>query len=95
MRANDGQWLDLWLPQGPEVRMKAQTIIGVVLIVVGVLALALGSISYTKEETVLDIGPIEATAKTRESIPLPPLLGGLALAGGVALVFMGRKRGAV
>ena len=75
--------------------MKAQTIVGIVLIVVGVLALALGSISYTKEETVLDIGPLEATARTRESIPLPPLLGGLALAGGVALVFMGRKKGAV
>jgi hypothetical protein len=75
--------------------MKGQTIAGLVLIVVGVLALALGSISYTKEETVLDIGPLEATARTRESIPLPPLLGGLALAGGVALVFMGRKKGSV
>jgi hypothetical protein len=79
----------------PEVGMKGQTIAGLVLIVVGVLALALGSISYTKEETVLDIGPLEATARTRESIPLPPLLGGLALAGGVALVFMGRKKGSV
>jgi hypothetical protein len=57
-----------------------------------VIALAYGGISYTKEEKVLDIGPIEATAKTRETIPLPPLLGGLALAGGVALMIAGSRK---
>ncbi len=56
------------------------------------IALAYGGISYTKEEKVLDIGPIEATAKTRETIPLPPLLGGLALAGGVALMIAGSRK---
>ena len=67
-------------------------IIGVLLIVVGLVSLALGGISYTKREKVLDIGPIEATAETRETIPLPPLLGGLALAGGVALLIYGSKK---
>ena len=58
----------------------------------GVIALAYGGISYTREEKVLDIGPFEATAKTRETIPLPPLLGGLALAGGVVLLIAGSRR---
>ncbi len=67
-------------------------IMGIILIVLGVIALAYGGISYTKEEKVLDIGPIEATAKTRETIPLPPVLGGLALAGGVALMIAGSRK---
>lgn len=65
----------------------------IVLIVIGVIALAYGGISYTREEKVLDIGPIEATAKTRETLPLPPLLGVAAIAGGVVmLIAAGRKR---
>lgn len=67
-------------------------IAGVILIVVGVIALAMGGISYTKRETIVDIGPVEATAERRETIPLPPILGGLALAGGVALLVLGSKR---
>jgi hypothetical protein len=67
-------------------------IVGIILIVVGIVALAYGGISYTKREKVLDIGPIQATAETRETIPLPPLLGGLALAGGVVLLIVGSRR---
>jgi hypothetical protein len=67
-------------------------IVGIILIIVGIVALAYGGISYTKREKVLDIGPIEATAETRETIPLPPLLGGLALAGGVVLLIVGSRR---
>jgi len=64
----------------------------IALIVLGVIALAYGGISYTREKKVIDLGPIEATAKTRETIPLPPVLGIAAIAGGVALlVFAGRK----
>jgi hypothetical protein len=65
---------------------------GVVLIVIGVIALAYGGISYTKREKVLDIGPLQATTETRKTIPLPPLLGGLALAGGVVLLIAGSRR---
>lgn len=65
----------------------------IVLIVVGVIALAYGGISYTREKKVVDLGPIEATTKTRETIPLPPVLGIAAIAGGVVLlVVSGRKR---
>jgi hypothetical protein len=65
----------------------------IALIVLGVVALLYGGISYTRNKKVIDIGPIEATAKTRETIPLPPLLGVAAIAGGVVLlVVSGRKR---
>lgn len=68
-------------------------IAAIVLIVVGVIALAYGGISYTREKKVLDIGPIEATTKTRETIPLPPVLGVAAIAGGIVLlVVSARKR---
>lgn len=67
-------------------------IVGLILIVLGVVALAYGGISYTRREKVLDVGPIEATAETRETIPLPPLLGALSLVGGVALMIAGSRR---
>jgi len=68
-------------------------IAAIVLIVLGVIALAYGGISYTREKKVIDLGPIEATAKTRETIPLPPLLGVAAIAGGVVMLLAaGRKR---
>jgi uncharacterized membrane protein YidH (DUF202 family) len=67
-------------------------LVGIVLIVIGVIALAYGGISYTRREKVLDIGPIEATAERRETIPLPPVLGGLALAGGVVLLIAGSRK---
>ena len=68
-------------------------IAGIVLIVVGVIALAYGGISYTREKKVLDIGPLEATTKERKTIPLPPVVGIAAIAGGVAILMVsGRKR---
>ena len=67
-------------------------LIGVLLIVLGIVALVMGGIRYTTREKVLDIGPIEATAEKHKTIPLPPLLGGLALAGGVALLIAGSKK---
>ena len=72
--------------------MKASAIVGIVLIVLGVIALAYGGISYTREETILDLGPLEARAETRETIPLPPLLGALALVGGVVLLIKAPRR---
>lgn len=72
--------------------MKMATVVGIVLIVLGVIGLALGGITYTTREKVVDIGPIEATAEKRERIPLPPIAGGLALAAGVVLVIAGNRR---
>jgi hypothetical protein len=76
------------------VRTEADVrIVAVVLIVLGIVALLYGGITYTKREKVLDIGPIEATTRTRETIPLPPVFGALAIVGGIALfVVAGRKR---
>ncbi len=67
-------------------------IAGVILIVIGVIALAAGGFSYTSREKVLDIGPIEATAEQKKTVPFSPLLGGLALAGGVVLLIAGSKK---
>ena len=72
--------------------MKPAVIVGILLIVIGVIGLAYGGISYTKQTTVVDIGPIKATADSRETIPVPPILGGLALVGGIVLIVTGAKK---
>jgi hypothetical protein len=74
------------------MNMKAPTLVGILLIVLAVIAFSYQGITYTKREKVLDIGPLQATAEKKETIPLPPILGAIALAGGVALVFIGSKR---
>ena len=66
-------------------------LIGVVLIVFGVVALALGGIRYTTREKVLDIGPIKATSEKHHEIPLSPIVGLAAVAGGVVLVVFGTR----
>ena len=58
-------------------------IIGIVLIAIGLVSLAYQGITYTSRETVLDLGPIKTAADTQKTIPAPPILGGLVLAGGV------------
>lgn len=67
-------------------------IIGALLIVIGLVALATGGFNYTRREKVLDIGPLEATAEKRERIPLPPLLGGAALVGGIVLLIASSRK---
>jgi hypothetical protein len=65
----------------------------VILIILGALALAYQGFSYTTEEKIVDIGPIEATAEEEESVSIPPILGGVALVGGVVLVLYSAKKG--
>jgi uncharacterized membrane protein len=72
--------------------MKPITIIGVVLIVLGVVALAYQGITYTTNEKVVDLGPLKVEAQREKTIPLPPVLGGLALVGGIVLVIVGARR---
>ena len=72
--------------------MKSSMLFGIVLIVLAVLAFSYQGITYTKREKVLDIGPIEATREKRESIPIPPLVAGAALIGGIAVILVGNKR---
>ena len=71
--------------------MKATTLVGILLIILGVVGLSYPRISYTTREKVVDLGPIEATKETKKSIPLPPVLGGLSLAGGVILLVAAGK----
>ena len=71
--------------------MKATTLVGVLLIILGIVGLAYPRISYTTREKVVDLGPIEATKETKKSIPLPPILGGLSLAGGIVLLVAAGK----
>lgn len=62
------------------------------MIVLGALALAYQGFDYTHQEKVLDVGPIHATAEEQKHVSIPPVLGGLVLAGGIALVILGAKR---
>lgn len=64
----------------------------IVLIVAGVLALAYGGFSYTREKKVIDLGSIQATAKTRETVPIPPLIGGAAIAAGIVMLVMSSRK---
>ncbi|HVN78915.1 MAG TPA: DUF3185 domain-containing protein [Terriglobia bacterium] len=73
--------------------MKSLTLIGLLLIVLGVGMLAYQGFSYTKREKVLDIGPIQATKETHKTFPIPPFVGGVALAGGIILVVSGARKG--
>ena len=72
--------------------MKRNTLIGFVLIAVGVIALAYQGITYTTREKAVDLGPIQVTRDKTRNIPLPPILGVVALVGGVALVFVGSRQ---
>ncbi len=72
--------------------MKPIMVIGIILIILGLFALAYQGITYTTREKVIDIGPIQATKKTEKTIPLPPILGGAALACGIVLVIVGSKK---
>lgn len=72
--------------------MKPVTLLGVALIIIGVLALAYQGITYTTREKVIDLGPLEASVERKRSIPLPPIVGVVALAGGVVLVIVGARK---
>jgi hypothetical protein len=72
--------------------VKSATLLGIVLIVLGVLALVYQGFTYTTREKVVDLGPLKITADKEKSIPLPPILGALALAGGIVLVFVGVRK---
>jgi len=72
--------------------MKPIALTGIVLIVLGLAALVYGGITYTSRETVIDIGPIQATADRERTFPLPPVAGVVAVAGGIALLVAGSRK---
>jgi hypothetical protein len=71
--------------------MKTNTILAIILIALGIMAFAYQGITYTTNEKVVDIGPLEVTAEKTRTLPLPPIVGALALAGGIVLLVVGRK----
>jgi hypothetical protein len=71
--------------------MRAATLVGIALIVLGVLSLAYQGFTYTTHKKIVDLGPIQATEEEHKTVPLPPILGGIALAGGILLLATDRK----
>jgi len=71
--------------------MKPAGIIGVILIVIGIIALAYGGFSYTKREKVLETPIGDVTANKQHTVPFPPVLGGICLVGGIVLVIVGSR----
>ncbi|OGW39730.1 MAG: DUF3185 domain-containing protein [Nitrospirae bacterium GWD2_57_9] len=72
--------------------MKTYTLLGIILIVVGIVAFAYQGITYTTREKVVDLGPVHLTAEKTRTLPLPPIAGALALVGGILLLITGRKK---
>jgi hypothetical protein len=72
--------------------MKQLSIAGIALIVLGLAALAYQGFSYTTRETVIDIGPIQATAERKKTVPLPPVVGIVAVVAGVGLLIAGSRK---
>jgi uncharacterized membrane protein len=72
--------------------MKPIILLGILLVVLGGLALAYQGFNYTHQERILDVGPIHATAEEHDRVSIPPVLGGLALVGGIVLLVVGAKK---
>ena len=72
--------------------MKPVAILGVVLIIIGIVALVYQGITYTSKDKVVDLGPLKVETKQEKTIPLPPILGVAALLGGVVLVAVSARR---
>ena len=73
--------------------MRPKIIIAIMLIALGIAAFAYQGITYTTREKVVDLGPIQVTAEKTKTIPLPPIVGAIALVGGIVLLVMGSKKG--
>jgi len=71
--------------------MKGAQLAAIVLIVLGVISIAYQGITYTTHKKIVDIGPLQASTTQHKTILLPPILGGIALVGGIALMFAARK----
>ena len=72
--------------------MKPYSLIGIIMIVVAVAAFVYQGISYTSREKVVDLGPLQMTAEKTRTLPLSPIVGGIALIGGIGLVMLGAKK---
>lgn len=71
--------------------MKAATIVGVLLVILGVVGFAMGGFSFTHEKKDVDVGPVQISHESTKHVPIPPILSGLAMVGGIALIVVGSK----
>ena len=71
--------------------MKAATIIGILLIVLGIIGYATGGISFTHEKKDVDLGPVQVSHKTQDTLPLSPILSTVSLVAGLGLVIVGAR----
>ena len=72
--------------------MTVRYVIGAILVIIGLVSLLVGGFRWTENKTVLDVGPVKATAEEHKSLPIPPVLGGVALVAGIALLLVPSKR---
>jgi uncharacterized membrane protein YidH (DUF202 family) len=72
--------------------LRPAGIVGIILIAIGIIALAYGGFSYTKREKIIDAGPLQVSADREKTVPFPPILGGICLVGGIILVIVGNKK---
>ena len=71
--------------------MNGRTVIALILVIIGILALVYQGFTYTTQKKVLDVGPIQATKEEHHTVPLPPVLGAIALVGGILVLVTGRR----
>jgi uncharacterized membrane protein YidH (DUF202 family) len=81
------------LTKGRRHEMKIYTSLAIILIIIGIVAFAYQGITYTTREKVVDLGPVHMTAERTRTLPLPPIVGAIALVGGIVLLVTGRKKG--
>ena len=72
--------------------MRPKSIVAIILIALGIVAFAYQGITYTTREKVVDLGPIQVTAEKNKTLPLPPVVGAVALVGGIALLVLGSRK---
>jgi uncharacterized membrane protein YidH (DUF202 family) len=75
-----------------DLNMNVRYVVGFALVVIGLVSLLLGGFRWTQEKTVVDVGPLKATTTEHKTLPIPPIVGGLALAGGIVLLVVPSKR---
>ncbi len=71
--------------------MKPATILGIVLIVIGIIGFAVGGFSFTHQKQDAKVGPLDISHQQTSTVPIPPILSGIALVGGIALVVVGTR----
>jgi len=72
--------------------MTVRYVIGGLLVVIGLVSLLLGGFRWTQQKTVIDVGPVKATTEEHKAVPIPPVVGGLALVGGIVLLVVPTRR---